>query len=81
MPNARHSSRTLQLLAAARSNPELAQRVANQLPEQLRLAFVDELARPAKVTPKKPGIKKCAARATGPSEQLNLYARSVARVS
>lgn len=82
--------RLLHLVSQARSNPELAQRVASRLPEQLRLAFIDQLAQPVPppdpATPPKamrPGPRKC--RETSPqngySAQLNVFARSVSRVS
>jgi hypothetical protein len=87
--------RFLHLVSQARSNPQLAHRVAAQLPEQLRLAFLDELARPAappapsanlaKTKPAgkaRPGLRKCdPTTANGFSTQLNMFARSVSRVS
>jgi hypothetical protein len=97
--------RFLHLVSQARSNPQLAQRVATQLPEQLRLEFLEELARPAvgpktaKAKPRlrsgadatgtdsaanksaRPGLRKCETQQNGFSTQLNLFARSVSRVS
>jgi hypothetical protein len=80
------NQRLLRLLATARNHPEFAARVAMQLPHQLRLQFVEELSRPEPIAPKpRPGLKKCAASTrvpnNGMSVQLNLFARSVSRVS
>jgi hypothetical protein len=79
--------RFLHLVTQARSNPELAQRVASRLPEQLRLAFIDQLAQPAPapaVKGARPGPRKCktvSAAQNGFTAQLNMFARSVSRVS
>ncbi len=90
MSSRKPNDRISRLIATARKNPEFAQRVAAQLPEQLRLEFVQELCKPevaeAKLTPvpsMRPGLKKCrrpAVPANGLAAQLNLFARSVARV-
>jgi hypothetical protein len=81
----------LRILATARNHPEFAQRVALQLPEQLRLDFATELGKPADNTRTKntkrvagPGLRKCGKAPqpanNGLSAQLNLFARSVSRV-
>lgn len=88
MAERKPNDRVLRLIATARKHPEFAQHVAMQLPEQLRLEFVQELAKPEVAVPKpavRPGVKKCAQRPqivqSGLTAQLNLFARSVSRVS
>jgi len=84
------SSRVQALIATARRHPEFAQRVVQQLPEQLRFEFVDALTQPEPAAAPRPGIRKCRplpkqriakALDRGLSQQLNAFARSVARVS
>lgn len=87
MAERKPNARVLRLIATARRHPEFAQRVAMQLPEQLRLEFMQELAKPevsASPAIARPSIKKCVrpqAPQSGLSAQLNLFARSVSRVS
>ncbi|HEX2734424.1 MAG TPA: hypothetical protein VHM70_22600 [Polyangiaceae bacterium] len=83
MTQANGRRRALSLVTQARSNPALAQQVLQRLPEQLRLEFVEALSRPAPVAPTtRPGPRKCGPTAAqnGFSAQLNLFAKSVARV-
>ncbi len=80
------STRLKTILATARRNPEFAAQLVLELPEPLRSDVIAELARPALKSPRAaarpgPGLRKCAGERNGMSAQLNLFARSVARVS
>jgi hypothetical protein len=73
------------LLATARCNPEFAARLLRNLPEPARAELLAELSKPVtrRVAPG-PGLAKCGPLRTpnnGLSAQLNLFAKSVARVS
>jgi hypothetical protein len=75
------------LLATARSNPAFAQRLVQNMPEQLQLPFAAEVLKssaalePKKATrPRRPSVKKCklpGAETNGLSAQLHAFARLV----
>jgi hypothetical protein len=75
------------LLATARSNPEFARRMVQQLPEPVRAQVLARLSLPQKPLTTRslgPGIAKCRPSPSvnnGLSAQLNLFAKSVSRVS
>jgi hypothetical protein len=75
------------LIATARSNPEFARRLLNELPDDFRALVLTELARPKQVATTSltgPGLEKCQPRAlpnNGLSAQLNLFAKAASRVS
>lgn len=72
------------LLATARTNPEFARRLAEAVPAAVRPELSRTLAQPAPTASRGPGVAKCrpARRNVTPmSAQLNLFARSVSRVT
>ena len=81
--------RTLRLLTTARTNPEFARRVAQELNDVARESFVSELSKPeALAAPASslasPGLAKCVrspfAADRGMAAQLRLVAESASRV-
>jgi hypothetical protein len=80
-------SRLALLLATARSNPEFARRMMQGLPESTRAEVLARLSQPPRRTTTSlagPGIAKCRAETrvnNGLSAQLNLFAKTVSRVS
>jgi hypothetical protein len=87
MPRISARDRTLRLLTTARTNPEFARRVAQELPLTARQSFISELAKPetdrATALPG-PGLAKCArspfAADRGLTAQLRVVAASASRV-
>ena len=87
MSRAPFRDRTLSLLTTARTTPEFARRVAQELTQPARDLFVSELAKPERVElrpSKAPGLAKCArspyTHVSGLAAQLRLVAKSAARV-
>jgi hypothetical protein len=87
MSRAPFRDRTRSLFMTARTNPEFARRVAEELSPSAREMFVSELAKPERVDlgpSKAPGLVKCArspyASECGFAAQLRLVAKSAARV-
>lgn len=89
MPRDSARERTLRLLTTARTNPEFARRVAQELNDVARESFVSELAKPearsaASPSLASPGLVKCGRSAfaadRGLAAQLRLVASSASRV-
>jgi hypothetical protein len=75
------------MIATARTNPEFARRLVQNLPESTRVEVLARLALPPKPATKSlsgPGLAKCQSRPrvnNGLSAQLNQFAKAVSRVS
>ena len=86
MPRDSARERTLRLLTTARTNPEFARRVAQELNDTARESFVSELAKPESQPSRlaSPGLAKCVrspfAADRGLAAQLRLVAESASRV-